>query len=70
MDPRTYGPTRGELVFRLVFALCGLAFLLVAVAITGVPNAAAMVELFGIAGLFLVGTIIWSARRLMLRLHP
>ena len=70
IDPRKYGPTRGDLIFRLVFSCAGLVFLLVAVAITGIPSGPAMVELFGIAGLFLVGTIVWAARRLILRLHP
>lgn len=70
IDPRKYGPTRGELWFRLWFSVAGLVFLLVAVAITGIPSGPAMVELFGIAGLFLGGTIVWAGRRLILRLHP
>lgn len=70
IDPRKFGPTRGELIFRLVVSCLGLAFLLVAVAITGIPTGPAFGELFGVAGLFLGGTIIWSARRLILRLHP
>jgi len=70
MDPRRFGPTRGELVFRLAFASAGLMFLVVAVAIPGISNTAALVELFGIAGLFLAGTLVWAARRLILGLHP
>lgn len=70
IDPRKYGPTRGELWFRLGVSAAGLVFLLVAVAITGIPSGPAMFELFGIAGLFLGGTIVWAGRRLILRLHP
>lgn len=70
IDPRKFGPTRGELTFRLVASALGLAFLLVAVAITGIPSGPAMFELFGIVGLFFGGSIVWSARRLILRLHP
>jgi Na+/melibiose symporter-like transporter len=70
IDPRKYGPTRGELKFRLAFSVAALLFLAVAIATTGIPSVPAMVELFGIAGLFLVGTIVWCVRRLILRLHP
>ena len=70
IDPRKYGPTRGELWFRLWFSVAGLVFLGVAIGITGVPSGPAMFELFGIAGLFLGGTIVWAGRRLILRLHP
>ena len=37
IDPRRFGPTRGELWFRLVFALAGLGLLGVAVAVRGFP---------------------------------
>jgi hypothetical protein len=70
IDPRRYGPTRGELWFRLGFAVAGLALLGVAVAVRGFPAGPAMVEVGGIAGVFLGGTLVWSARRLILRLHP
>lgn len=70
IDPRRYGPSRGELIFRLVFSCAGLVALLLAVAITGIPSGPALVELFGVAGLFLGGTAVWAARRLILRLHP
>lgn len=70
VDPRKFGPTRGELWFRLGFSLCGLVLLAVAVAVRGFPAGPAMVEVGGIAGLFLGGTAIWSARRLIRRLHP
>lgn len=70
IDPRKYGPTRRELWFRLGIALAGLAFLVVIWNRHGTPSGPAMVEVFGIGGLFLGGTAVWSARRLVLRLHP
>jgi hypothetical protein len=70
IDPRKYGPTRGELWFRLGFGLAGLVLLGVAVAVRGFPAGPAMVEVGGIAGLFLGGTVVWSAWRLWRRLHP
>ena len=70
VDPRRFGPTRGELWFRLGFSLAGLVLLAVAVAVRGFPAGPAMVEVGGIAGVFLGGTAVWAARRLILRLHP
>ncbi len=58
------GPTRNELWFRLVFSLAGLALLIAAVMIRGISNAAALVEVVGIAGLFFGGSAIWTARKL------
>lgn len=58
------GPTRNELWFRLVFSLAGLALLIVVVLTRGISNAAALVEVVGIAGLFFGGTAIWSALKL------
>lgn len=60
-----YGPTRGELRFRLVFSLAGMALTLVALFAHGIPSAPALVEVLGIAGLFFGGTAVWSALRLM-----
>ncbi|WP_299791010.1 hypothetical protein [uncultured Marivita sp.] len=58
------GPTRNELWFRLVFSLAGLALLIAVVLTRGISNAAALVEVVGIAGLFFGGTAIWSALKL------
>lgn len=69
-DPRKYGPTRPELWFRLVFGLAGLGLLVFAMLHRGFPVGPAMIEVAGLAGLFLGGTVLWSARRLALRLHP
>jgi xanthosine utilization system XapX-like protein len=62
-----YGPTRGELKFRLAFSLAGFALTLVALFAHGIPSAPALFEVLGIAGLFFGGTAVWSARRLMRR---
>jgi len=70
IDPRKYGPTRGDLVFRLVFSLCGLALMAAGFAIHGLPRGPAFAEI-GLGGLlFFGGTAVWSVRRLVLRLHP
>ena len=58
------GPSRGELIFRLCFSLCGLGLLAIAVAMRGMPRGPALFEVFGIAGVFFLGTAIWSAWKL------
>lgn len=59
-----HGPTRNELWFRLGFSLFGLAMLVLTVAVRGVSNTAALVEVVGIAGTFFGGTAIWTAMKL------
>ncbi len=58
------GPTRGELKFRLVFSLAGLAMLAAVVVFRGVPNGPALVEVVGIAGAFFGGTAGWTLWKL------
>jgi hypothetical protein len=70
MDPRKYGPTRGELQFRLAFSLAGLALLGAGTAVMGVPSGPAFAEIFLFVGAFFGGTAVWSLRRLMKGLHP
>jgi xanthosine utilization system XapX-like protein len=62
-----YGPSRGELKFRLAASLGGLALMVVALVYRGVPTGPAFVEVVGIAGLFFGGTAIWSGWRLLKR---
>lgn len=70
IDPRKYGPTRGELMFRLFISLGLVALLGLAFALQGLPRALAMVELLLFIGAFAGGTAVWTLRRLLLRLHP
>lgn len=70
IDPRKYGPSRGELKFRLGIGLAGLLLMALALFARGLPTGPAFVELTLFGGLFFGGTIVWSARRLILRLHP
>lgn len=67
---RKYGPGRGELWFRFWFSVAGLVVLVGVWATGGLPGGPALVEIFGFGGLFLAGTAIWAARRLIRRDHP
>ncbi len=58
-----YGPSRGELKFRLVFSSVGFVVLVVALLTQGLDGLAWLeVGLFG--GLFLGGSALWSAWKL------
>ena len=59
-----YGPTRGELWFRLVAGCIGLVLLTAAVTARGLPSGPALVEVVGIGGIFFGGTVGWSAWKL------
>ncbi len=59
-----YGPSRGELWFRLVFSLAGLALMGVALRMHGVSGMA-WAEIVGIAGAFFGGTAVWAAVKLL-----
>lgn len=60
-----FGPTRGELKFRLGVSVAGLALMVFALFYRGVPTGPAFVEVVGMAGLFFGGTAIWTVRRLL-----
>jgi len=70
MDPRKYGPPRGELLFRFCVSLGLIALLGGAFVVQGLPRGLAMVELLLFIGAFAGGTALWALRRLILRLHP
>lgn len=59
-----YGPTRGELWFRLCAGLAGLGFLIAAITWQGIPSGPALVEVLGFGGVFFGGTVVWSAWQL------
>lgn len=59
-----YGPSRGELKFRLAVGLfiCGL--LVAAAIVKGVPTGLVGVELYVVCGSFGLGTVAWSLWKL------
>ncbi len=61
------GPSRPELVFRLVFSLVGLVLVAGTVLALGEPRGLAMVEVIAIAGLFFGITVFWTVRKLRRR---
>ncbi|AWD22214.1 hypothetical protein [Fuscovulum blasticum] len=65
-----YGPTRGELWFRLVVSVLGLAFLGAAIFLRGLPDGPALVEVVGVALALFGGTAIWTIKRMIRREHP
>ena len=59
-----FGPSRGELKFRLAASCVGLCLMMAALFLRGVPTGPAFVEVVGIAGAFFGGTAVWSLYRL------
>lgn len=64
-----YGPTRGELKFRLGFSLVGLAMMAVALTLHGIKGIA-WLEIVLIAGGFFGGTFVWTLVKLIRRDRP
>ncbi len=65
-----FGPTRGELWFRVVVSLAGLGLVAVMVAVRGIPTGPGLVEALGIPLLLFGGTALWSGRKLFRCDHP
>jgi len=65
-----YGPTRGDLKFRLAFSLAGLAAVVAAIAYRGWPQGPGGWEAIGITALFFGGTTLWTAIKLIKKDHP
>lgn len=59
-----YGPDRKELWFRIWASLAGLVLLVIAIVVRGMPEGPAFFEVFGVAGLFLLGSLIWAIIKL------
>ena len=57
-----FGPTRGELWFRLAFSLCGLGAIAAALLLRG-PSPA-WIEIAGVGGAFFGGTALWTIWKL------
>jgi hypothetical protein len=60
-----FGPTRKELIFRLVFSLAGLGLMIAALRMHGIPQGPALFEVIGVAGLFFGVTAVWTTRKLI-----
>lgn len=60
-----FGPTRGELKFRVVFSICGLLFMGLVLGLRGWPAGPAAIEILIFGVLFFGGSLIWSVRALM-----
>jgi len=65
-----YGPTRGELWFRVLVSLAGLGLVGVMLAVRGIPTGPGLIEALGIPLALFGGTIIWCGRKLIKRDHP
>lgn len=59
-----FGPTRGELWFRLLAGVAGFALLIVVVTARGMPSGPALVEVVGLGGVFFGGTVLWAGWKL------
>jgi len=59
-----FGPSRGELKFRLCMGLLICGLLVAALFVHGVPRGLVGVELFVFAGAFGVGSVLWSLWKL------
>lgn len=59
-----YGPTRGELKFRLGFSLVGLGMMAIALTLHGIKGIA-WLEIVLIAGGFFGGTAVWTLVKLI-----
>ena len=64
---RKFGPSRGELLFRLAVSLAGMALLAAALMMRGLPEGPGLVEVVGVAGLFFGVTAVLSLRALLRR---
>ena len=65
-----YGPTSGDLKFRLAFSIAGLALTIGALVYRGQPKGPGGWEAIGIAILFFGGTFIWTLIKLARKDHP
>lgn len=59
-----YGPSRGELRFRLGVSLLGLGVLVYIILTRGLPSGPAFFEVVGIGAAFFGGSAIWATRAL------
>ena len=62
-----FGPSRGEMKFRLTISLTGLILVVIAVAMRGLPGEAVNAQLGALAVVFLIGSA-WNSARGMQRM--
>ncbi|MEM6889548.1 MAG: hypothetical protein AAF636_15605 [Pseudomonadota bacterium] len=67
---RKFGPTKGELQFRVGLSGSGLLALVAAVLYRGWPAGFAMIEVITIGALFFGGTLFFSLRKLLRGDYP
>lgn len=65
-----YGPTKGDLQFRLALSLAGLALTCAALFYRGLPTGPGGWEAIGLATLFFGGTTLWTAIKLIRKDFP
>ena len=64
---KKYGPSKGELQFRLVVSILGLGVIAGIIITRGIPSGPALFEVIGVAGVFFLGTFIFALRGLLRR---
>jgi xanthosine utilization system XapX-like protein len=69
-NPWRFGPTRGELWFWLCVSAGGLALMVVALVVRGIPSGPALAEVVGLSGAFFGYLGARSIKRLIRREHP
>ena len=57
-----FGPTRGEILFRLTVSLLALVMLAVAVSLRGIPGDTTIAQALGLAAIFLASSTYWNLR--------
>lgn len=67
---RKFGPSRGELKFRLYASFAGLALMTGGLVFKGLPSGPTFFEVVVIAGGFFGGTALWAAFKLNNRDYP
>jgi hypothetical protein len=60
-----FGPSRGELWFRIVVGILGLCLVAFMVFAKGLPEGPALVEVVGLGVAFFGGTLFFAVRRLL-----
>ncbi|MEO0937826.1 MAG: hypothetical protein AAFY38_06705 [Pseudomonadota bacterium] len=65
-----FGPTRKDLMFRLIFSVAGLALMIGTLLYRGLPIGAAGWEAIGISTVFFGGTLVLTLLKLIRKDYP